>query len=153
MIRILEDLQLKKESKELMLSDIKELNISKEIFDMKPYSEMADKLLDDIDSLLMSIRDQFAEQFGTGFDIDDNGLDGNPEVTADRSIIYKAQLFKFDNKNFEQISLKKKESSIIENALINKIILPKEDESYEYELSVNLYNTQLSITLRRISKI
>lgn len=148
-------MKIRVENKQIKLesSSNKQLNIPTDIFNMRPFSEELYEIGDDIDLKVLSARDEVCEQFGVSIDLDDQVLIADPKIRPDRTIIYKCQVYEFDKKTHKHLPLKNKVMTAFEKALINSLVLPQADEKYEYELTVEVEDTQLIIKLRRIQKL
>lgn len=130
------------------LLESREATLPTKIFDLKPHSSDLYDILDDLEYKIMSI----AQMQGEGINLDDSGFDGDPEIRPDRTITFKAQIFRFDAKNRREVPLKGKEISAIEHAILEKIVLPEEDDKYEYEVTASIEDTDLKVKLRREQK-
>lgn len=121
--------------------------ISNKIFSMKNHSNEAYDFLDSMDNKLFDIKNSLF----TDVDIDDTGINSYGSVDGDRTIEYKANLLAhFIGKSYKPLN--KKEFNMLRSEILSTLILPTQDDKYEYSVDVSQEGLGMSIRFNREEK-
>lgn len=118
------------------------------IFNIKDQSEEAWDLYEEIRDAVAGV----VKGYDSDIDLDNDGLDSRGSTSGGRTIIYKAEIFRFKAAGRRHVSLSLKEMSLIKSELSRLITLPESDDEYEYSVDITLSDIILSIILRREQK-
>lgn len=120
--------------------------LSTRVFNVEDHADEAYDLMDTLEDIVSkNIKKMFDD-----VDMDDTGMNSSGDRDSDRNIFFIARtLAHWDDKKEEYVPLTTKEWNAFKEALAKEIMLPAEDEEYEYEVDFSYSGKEFIISLKR----